>query len=94
MIPRKNAFFCFIFSKKEGGLILTAEKNKVEGTVKWFSNKKGYGFIEKGDGSGDIFVHHSAIDMPGFRTLTEGEKVIFDIEQNDRGYAAKNVVRS
>jgi len=73
---------------------LTAEKNKVEGTVKWFSNKKGYGFIEKGDGSGDIFVHHTAIDMPGFRTLTEGEKVTFSIEQNDRGSAAKNVMRS
>lgn len=73
---------------------MTAEKNKVEGTVKWFSNKKGYGFIEKGDGSGDIFVHHTAIDMPGFRTLTEGEKVTFSIEQNDRGSAAKNVMRS
>ena len=72
---------------------MTAEKNKIEGTVKWFSNKKGYGFIEKEDGSGDIFVHHTAIDMPGFRTLTEGEKVTFDIEQNDRGSAAKNVLR-
>lgn len=92
MIPQANAFSRDF--KKEGGFILTAEKNKVEGTVKWFSNKKGYGFIEKGDGSGDIFVHHSAIDMPGFRTLTEGEKVVFDVEQNDRGYAAKNVMRS
>lgn len=77
----------------EGGFILTAERNKLEGIVKWFSNKKGYGFIEKDDGSGDIFVHHTAIDMPGFRTLTEGERVEFNIEQNDRGYAAKNVMR-
>ncbi|MDY0131814.1 MAG: cold shock domain-containing protein [Desulforegulaceae bacterium] len=72
---------------------MTAEKNKLEGKVKWFSNKKGYGFIEKEDGSGDIFVHHTSIEMPGFRTLAEGEKVIFEIEENDRGYAAKNVIK-
>ncbi|MCW7753162.1 cold shock domain-containing protein [Desulfobotulus sp. H1] len=65
---------------------------KTEGTVKWFSDKKGYGFIEK-DSGGDIFVHHSSIDMQGFRTLAEGERVGFEIEQNDRGAAAKNVAR-
>jgi CspA family cold shock protein len=63
-----------------------------EGTVKWFSNRKGYGFIEKDEG-GDLFVHHSAIDMDGYRTLEEGERVSFEIEEGDRGPAAKNVKR-
>ena len=63
-----------------------------EGTVKWFSNRKGYGFIEKDEG-GDLFVHHSAIAMEGYRTLEEGERVSFEIEEGDRGPAAKNVTR-
>ena len=60
------------------------------GVVKWFSNRKGYGFIEQEDGD-DIFVHHSAINMSGFRTLSEGDKVSFEIEVGERGPAAKNV---
>ena len=60
------------------------------GVVKWFSNKKGYGFIEQEDGD-DIFVHHSAINMQGFRTLAEGDRVAFEIEVGERGPAAKNV---
>jgi CspA family cold shock protein len=60
------------------------------GVVKWFSNKKGYGFIEQEDGD-DIFVHHSAINMQGFRTLSEGDRVSFEIEVGERGPAAKNV---
>jgi CspA family cold shock protein len=60
------------------------------GVVKWFSNRKGYGFIEQEEGD-DIFVHHSAINMPGFRTLAEGDRVEFEIEVGDRGPAAKNV---
>ena len=63
-----------------------------EGIVKWFSDKKGYGFIEQEDGP-DVFVHHSAIDMPGFKTLAEGDRVTFDIEEGQRGPAAKNVRR-
>ncbi len=61
-----------------------------EGTVKWFSEKKGYGFIQQ-DGAGDLFVHHSSIDMPGFKSLYEGDRVSFDVEETDRGPKAKEV---
>lgn len=62
------------------------------GIVKWFSDKKGFGFIEQEDG-GDIFVHHSAINTSGFRTLSEGDRVTFDVEEGDRGPSAKNVTK-
>jgi CspA family cold shock protein len=64
-----------------------------EGTVKWFNDKKGYGFIVLEDGN-DIFVHYSSIDMPGFKTLTEGDKVSFEVEESDRGPQAKNVKKA
>ncbi len=60
------------------------------GTVKWFSNKKGYGFIEQENGP-DVFVHHSGINATGFKALNEGDKVTFDIEQGKKGPAAVNV---
>ena len=61
------------------------------GTVKWFNSEKGYGFIEKEDG-GDVFVHFSAIQKEGFKTLEEGQKVEFDIVEGNRGPQAANVV--
>jgi CspA family cold shock protein len=60
------------------------------GTVKWFNESKGYGFIEQEDGP-DVFVHYSGIAGSGFRTLNEGDRVTFDIEQGQKGPAATNV---
>jgi len=60
------------------------------GTVKWFNASKGYGFIEQEDGP-DVFVHHTGINMVGFKSLNEGDSVTFDIEQGQKGPAAVNV---
>jgi len=63
-----------------------------EGTIKWFNSKKGFGFIEQESGD-DVFVHFSAIEMSGFKTLAEGERVAFEVEENDKGLSAKKVVK-
>ena len=62
------------------------------GIVKWFNVRRGYGFIEMEEG-GDVFVHYTAINMPGFKILYEGNSVIFDLEQSDRGPKAINVIK-
>jgi CspA family cold shock protein len=73
---------CKFYSKEVGGL--------AQGIVKWFNDRKGYGFISQEDGN-DVFVHFSSIDSPGYKTLSERDHVEFDIEQSDRGPEAKNV---
>jgi len=65
---------------------------KFKGQVKWFNDSKGFGFITPDDGSKDIFVHHSAIQSNGFKTLTEGQKVEFEIQQGQKGPSAMNVI--
>ena len=62
-----------------------------KGTVKWFNDAKGFGFITPEDGSKDVFVHHSAVSMDGFRTLSEGQRVEYEVTQGAKGPAAGNV---
>ena len=64
----------------------------MKGTVKWFNDSKGFGFITAEDGS-DVFVHHSSIQAQGFKSLAEGDKVSFDVEKGDKGPRAVNVVK-
>jgi CspA family cold shock protein len=78
------------------GLIFKGKQFKREdvvmstGTVKWFNEKKGYGFIKQEEGQ-DLFVHYSSINMSGFKSLAEGDKVSFEVEESNRGLVAKNV---
>ncbi len=69
---------------------VTMSEDRVSGTVKWFNDDKGFGFIERDDGK-DVFVHHSAIMMEGFRTLKEGQKVTMEVTQGQKGPQAENV---
>ncbi len=64
-----------------------------QGIVKWFNDRKGYGFISQEDGN-DVFVHFSSIDAAGYKTLAEGDNVDFEVEESDRGPEAKNVRKS
>ena len=63
---------------------------RITGKVKWFNNAKGYGFIER-DGGSDVFVHYSAIQMDGYKSLTEGQTVEFEVKQGPKGFQAENV---
>ena len=74
----------------EGPEVRTEEVRVTQGTVKWFSNEKGYGFIARPEGD-DVFVHYSAITGDGYRTLTEGQEVEFDIVDGPKGKQAANV---
>lgn len=66
---------------------------RTTGTVKWFNEEKGYGFIARDDHEKDVFCHHSAIQGQGFKTLAEGQKVEFDVVQGQKGPAAENVTK-
>ncbi len=66
-------------------------EERVSGTVKWFNDEKGFGFIER-EGGKDVFVHHSAITAEGFRTLKEGQKVTMEVTQGQKGPQAENVI--
>ena len=66
---------------------------RTQGTVKWFNAEKGFGFITREDGEKDCFVHHTAIQAEGYKTLAEGEKVEFDVVQGQKGPAAEKVVK-
>jgi CspA family cold shock protein len=72
------------FDKEVGAL--------AEGTVKWFDDRKGFGFIQQEDGT-DVFVHYTAITGSGFKSINEGDRVTFDVEQGEKGPVAKNVNR-
>ena len=72
---------------------LEIDSMRAKGTVKWFNNDKGFGFITPEDGSKDLFVHHSAIQGGGYKSLDEGESVEFDVVQGQKGPAAENVTR-
>lgn len=65
----------------------------MKGTVKWFNDQKGFGFVAKEDGSGDVFVHYSAIKGDGYKSLAEGDKVEFEISETDKGPRATNVMK-
>jgi CspA family cold shock protein len=64
-----------------------------EGVVKWFDNKKGFGFIEPDESAEDVFVHYSAVEMEGFKTLEEGDRVSFEVTEGEKGLRAVNVHR-
>jgi CspA family cold shock protein len=70
---------------------IQGKESMATGTVKWFNDSKGYGFITPDDGGEDLFAHFSAINMPGFKTLKEGQKVSFEITQGQKGKQAANI---
>ena len=74
-----------LFSKEYG--------MRITGTVKWFNDSKGFGFITREDGEKDVFVHHTAIQGEGYKSLSEGERVEFDVVDGQKGPAAENVLR-
>jgi CspA family cold shock protein len=81
----------FVPSAQAGCFEVAMSEERVTGTVKWFNDDKGYGFIEREDGK-DVFVHHSAIVSEGFRTLKEGQKVSMEVTQGQKGPQAENVI--
>jgi CspA family cold shock protein len=85
-------FYLVICWQQDAGTLVEEDSFMPKGRVKWFNDSKGYGFIEQPDGE-DVFVHFSAITMEGFKTLTEGEEVDFELRETDKGLQAANVSR-
>ncbi len=84
-----------ILSQRRVPTILRSERNtalRTSGTVNWFNDEKGFGFLTRDDGEKDVFCHFSAIQGEGFKSLAEGQKVEFDVVQGQKGPAAENVV--
>ncbi len=88
----KTLSFVVFFKTVKASALIPRREKMAEGTVKWFNESKGFGFIASEDG-GDVFVHFSSIQGDGFKTLVEGDKVSFDVEQGDKGPKAVNVVK-
>src|SRR6266550_7792895 len=88
-VARKLRRFSRRFTESLGGFVVMS---RISGKVKWFNNSKGYGFIEQ-PGSSDIFVHYSAIQGDGFKTLEEGQEVEFEVTQGPKGPQAENVMK-
>jgi CspA family cold shock protein len=74
------------------GEFKSGKQMREQGTVKWFNNEKGYGFISRASGD-DVFVHHSAIQGNGFKSLNEGDRIEFDVARGPKGFQAQNVVK-
>jgi CspA family cold shock protein len=88
---RRGVVQAWLGYKTPGSSIDNQGEGMATGTVKWFNDAKGYGFITPDDGSEDLFAHFSAINMSGFKTLKEGQKVSFDVVQGPKGKQASNI---
>lgn len=79
--------------RKTASKIASKGRSALRGKVKWFNNQKGYGFITRDDGSGDVFVHYSSVLGDGFKSLAEGDSVEFEVVDSDKGPKAANVTK-